>query len=777
MEEILEKEREGFTRIRILVEGIVQGVGFRPFVYGLAQHHRLSGWVSNNFRGVVIEVEGDPAGMEGFLSDLQAEAPPLARITGLRFWALPLQGDRGFVIRESQGNNSRRLAVPADTTVCKNCLRELFDPADRRYRYPFINCTHCGPRFTIVRDIPYDRLMTTMASFQMCPTCEREYTDPTDRRFHAQPNACWDCGPSLRLLDQGGKPMSGEDPLESALELLRDGGIMAVKGLGGFHLAADASNQLAIRRLRERKRREEKPFAVMACDLRAVRRFCRMEEEEAELLESASRPIVLLARRRPDLLAPAVAPDNHRYGVMLPYTPLHHLLIQGPFPALVMTSGNPGNKPLAKDDREALRDLQGIAEGFLTHDRDIFIRADDSVARVVRGRTQLLRRARGYVPRVIPLRPSYRVKREPVILALGGELKSTICLVKGDQAYLSQHIGDLENAETYEVFRETVLHFQRILKVEPELLAHDLHPDYLSTQYAMEQEGIDRVGVQHHHAHMASCLAEHGWEGKAIGVVFDGTGYGLDGSLWGGEFLVGDGFSFVRRAHFACLPLPGGAAAILHPYRMAVSYLYQAFGEDIRDLTLSLLDRIPLAELEVLLKVIRQGINAPSTSGCGRLFDAVAALVGLRDRISFEGQAAMELEMALEEGPDEAYDYQVLEGRDAWVLDWRPLIREVVEDLGRGREVGLISLKFHNALVGAVVDLCDRLREEGKGVVALTGGVFQNAYLQERMTERLEQEGFRVFTHLEVPPNDGGLSLGQAVVARSRSRGDHGPCV
>lgn len=786
-------------RIQIQVEGTVQGVGFRPFVYRLAHRHHLGGWVLNHPAGVEIEVEGKAQEIAQFLAELRQEPPPLARITDLTWREVVPRGEAQFAIQQSGGGCLSTMAVPADMAVCEDCRRELFDPANRRYRYPFINCTNCGPRFTIMRDIPYDRSQTTMASFRMCPACEKEYLNPLDRRFHAQPNACWDCGPRLQLLERNGAPLSAEDPIELAIALLQAGRIVAIKGLGGFHLAVDACQEPAVCRLRERKQREEKPLAVMAYALEGVGRFCQWGEKEVELLTSGPRPIVLLPKRSPDPLAPSVAPGQKVHGVMLPYAPLHYLLLRAdpktssqgaaaahppeeagasgwgdrggsndrPFLALVMTSGNLSHLPLAKDDAEAMTRLGGIADYFLVHNREIFVRADDSVTRVVRGKRQLLRRARGYVPEPIQLPGT-----GPTVLAVGGELKNTLCLIQGKRAYLSQHIGDLENGETYQVFLETIRHFQEILEAEPEILAYDLHPDYLSTQYALERAGPEKIGVQHHHAHLASCLAEHGWrEGKVIGVVFDGTGYGLDGHLWGGEFLVGDDLDFRRAAHFAYLPLPGGAAAIRRPARMAISYLDQAFGKELPWLRLPLLERISTAELEVLLRMIQRGLSSPLTAGCGRLFDAVAALVGLRGEVSFEGQAAMELEMALEGEGDEAYDHSIAEelegGERVRVVGWQPLIREVVEDLLRGTALGQISLKFHNAIVRSILQVCRRLREEeGLETVVLTGGVFQNAYLLAKTAEKLEAKDFKVLIPREVPPNDGGISLGQAVIAR-----------
>ncbi|HXV20539.1 MAG TPA: carbamoyltransferase HypF, partial [Desulfuromonadales bacterium] len=635
-------------RKRISIEGIVQGVGFRPFVYQAARKWGVAGWVRNDSRGVTVEAEGPLHRLAGFLWALREDIPPLASISRFEMADLPASGAAGFVIRESEGGAAKRAQIAPDTCVCPDCLDELFDPADRRYRYPFINCTNCGPRYSIVTAIPYDRRHTTMVDFPLCAACRAEYDDPAARRFHAQPNACPECGPQLRLLDGQGRPLAAEDPVAAAIGLLRQGQIVAVKGLGGYHLAVDAANDAAVRELRRRKSRDEKPFALMSYSAADILRYADADEGELRLLGGVERPIVLLRQKAGHPLSPAVAPRNRYFGVMLPYTPLHYLLLKDSFPALVMTSGNRSDEPIVYEDGEAAARLAGIADAFLVHDRRIETRTDDSIARVMAGKALLLRRSRGYVPRGI-----FLPRPQPSVLALGAELKNAVCLTRDDRAFLSQHIGDLQNAAACASFERTIGHLQRILELKPQIVAHDLHPDYHSTRYAEGIAGVRRVAVQHHHAHLASCLAEHGVAGEAIGVIFDGIGYGADGRIWGGEFLVGDYRGYRRVGHFAYLPMPGGDAATREPFRMALSCLHHTYGNDLPPLPV--VAAIPEPERRLLLQMIEKGVNSPLTSSCGRLFDAVAALCGLRDRISYEGQAALELEMAIEGEAEAGY--------------------------------------------------------------------------------------------------------------------------
>jgi hydrogenase maturation protein HypF len=745
-------------RQQVQIEGIVQGVGFRPFVYRIAQRWAISGWVRNDGRGVTVEAEGPLPRLAGFLWSLRSEIPPLASISRFELRELPVTGDEGFAILASDSGAERSAQIAPDSTVCSSCLQELFDSADRRHRYPFINCIDCGPRYSIVTGIPYDRALTTMAGFAMCPACRAEYDDPASRRFHAQPNACPDCGPRLRLTDDTGTDLPG-DPLERSLELLHAGQIVAVKGLGGYHLAVDAGNAAAVLELRRRKARDEKPFALMSAESADVLTYAEADAAELQLLGGSERPIVLLRQKARHALAAGVAPGNRFFGVMLAYTPLHHLLLRDHFTALVMTSGNRSDEPIAFTEDDARSRLGGIADVFLSHNRPIQTRLDDSIARFMAGRAVLLRRSRGYVPRGIVLPRS-----QPPVLAVGAELKNTVCLTRGDRAYLSQHLGDLQYPGVLESFTATIHQLERLLDLRPEIVAHDLHPDYGSTRYAEEQTELPRVAVQHHHAHLASCLAENGVEEPAIGVIFDGLGYGADGRFWGGEFLVGNAAGYRRAGHFAYLPLPGGDAATREPLRMALSLLHHAYGRDLPDLPL--VRGLAPKVLELTLQMIEKGLNSPLASSCGRLFDAVAALAGIRERITFEGQAALELEMAALPGEHGGYPYDLNEIGGMLVFDPAVLARALVADLQRGVPAGQVSARFHTTLAWMAAEVCARLRNQtGIARVALSGGVFQNRLLTETLVPLLLRAEFTVHTHCRVPPNDGGLALGQAVIA------------
>lgn len=755
-----------FVRRRLVISGIVQGVGFRPYVYRLAAERGLCGNISNTAAGVVIEVEGTSAAVEDFVAVLPVQAPPLARITATAIHAMPSRGEKRFRILESQSGDERRVLISPDVAICPDCLRELFDPADRRYLYPFINCTNCGPRFTIVRDIPYDRALTSMSVFPMCPACQAEYDDPTDRRFHAQPNACRECGPHVELLDRDGNRIEANDPITGAVAQLHQGAVVAVKGLGGFHLAVDATNASAVESLRERKRRVEKPFAVMARDVATVEALCEVDDDARALLERPERPIVLLPKNPSSPVAEAVAPFNKYLGVFLPYTPLHHLLLSGGrFSALVMTSGNLSEEPIAIGNDEAASRLHGLADYFLVHNREILLRSDDSVVRIVAGRTRQLRRSRGYVPC-----PVFLHKDVQPILAVGGELKNTICLTRGSHAFLSQHIGDLENLESYRFFEEAVSHLQKILEIEPQIIAHDLHPNYFSTQWALQKTGVRLVGVQHHHAHVAACMAEDHLDGQVIGIALDGTGYGTDGKIWGAEVLVADYCDFERAAHLSYVPMPGGEAAIREPWRMALAYLWQHFGDALWDLHIPFVEQLDWRRAEIILRMIAGGVNAPRTSSCGRLFDAVAALSGIRRQVNYEAQAAIELEMAIKDSDDEtAYPFQLVAEESGWRIATRPLFEALVLDLQEETPARSISRRFHNGLVEIFTRLSVLLRDRTSlNRVCLSGGTFQNVYLLEHLTRRLEENGFQVFTHAEVPAGDGGLSLGQAMIAAHR---------
>jgi hydrogenase maturation protein HypF len=776
------------VRRQIEVSGIVQGVGFRPYVYRLATGRHLRGTIRNTSAGVTIEIQGPAETVQDFVEHLPAEAPPLARITGFTVNEVPcvamrIGGDeeedgQDFRIVHSHEGEEVRTLISPDVAICPDCLREMFDSSDRRYRYPFINCTNCGPRFTIIRDIPYDRPSTSMAMFPMCPACLAEYENPLDRRFHAQPNACWACGPRVELWDKTGKRIECRDPIAEAVSGLHAGLVVAVKGLGGFHLAVDATNPAAVALLRRRKRRVEKPFAVMVPDFEAAQEICKLDEAARTVLQSIQRPIVLLEKKTPSMIPDEVAPFNRYLGIFLPYTPLHHLLFaEGGFTALVMTSGNQSEEPIAIDNREAINRLKGLADYFLVHNRDILLRCDDSVVRVAGGVTRQLRRSRGFVPVPVFLKDDPTRNDEPSVLAVGGELKNTICLTKGKHAFLSQHVGDLENAESYSFFHEAIEHLKRILEIRPEIIAYDLHPDYFSTRWALQQSGVKSVGVQHHHAHIASCMAENHLEGRVIGFALDGTGYGTDGNIWGGEVLIAGYEDFERAAHLEYVPLPGGAAAIREPWRMAVSYLAHHFGREFLGMEFMKLDapfvrQLHRPKVELLLRMVEQGVNSPLTSSCGRLFDAVAALAGIRQQVNYEAQAAIELEMAVgssEEGS--GYQLKLVPEDDHWIISTRPLFEALLDDLGRSLSVGTISRRFHNGLVEGFVELAELVREQtALHRVCLSGGTFLNAYLSERLEARLSEVGFEVFTQKEVPSGDGGLSLGQALVAAARMR-------
>ena len=738
-------------RKQIRLRGIVQGIGFRPFVYQLARRYQLNGHVRNTAEGVLMEVEGAPRTIDRFLWEVAHGHPPFARIEEAVVADLAPTGETGFTLRRSLDEKAQFALVSPDLATCEDCRREFTDPRNRRFGYAFTNCTNCGPRYSIIRNIPYDRPETTMASFQMCPDCQAEYEDPGDRRFHAQPNACPACGPSLTL------------DLDEVRRRLSEGQILAIRGLGGFQLACDAGNDAAVRELRRRKRRSDKPLAVMAPDLATIGQFCVVTDADRDALLSPQRPIVIVQRRLEARISDAVSPDNPTLGVVLPYTPLHHLLFtNAPYRLLVMTSGNLSEEPIVTRNQEAQERLASVADAFVLHNRDIYMRVDDSVVRAFEGRTRVLRRARGYAPLPIDLGAE-----GAEVLACGGELKNTFCLTKGRYALLSQHIGDLENYETLEFFQETLEQMKKLFRVKPRVVAHDLHPAYLSTRFARELEGIEMVGVQHHHAHIAACMAENQLREKVIGVAFDGTGYGTDGQIWGGEFLIADRAGFERRAHFRYVPLPGGDQAVHQPWRMALSCLMDAFHADYTGADLPLWKNIPESRLEIVRTMVRRRVNTVQTSSCGRLFDAVAALTGLCQEVNFEGQAAIRLEAAAQASIEERYPFAI-ENAAPWQIDMRPAIREIVSAAGRREDPGAISSRFHNTIAEIILEVCRRLRaSEHLNRVCLSGGTFQNVYLLGRAVTALRRTGFEVFLHAAVPPNDGGLSLGQAVVAQT----------
>ncbi len=758
------------SRRRLHVRGIVQGVGFRPFVYHLAQSLGLSGFVLNSSSGVTIEIEGAFSALDCFHQRLRAEAPPLARIDECIVTDIePLGVQDSFVIQESAAQEHEFALVSPDVATCAECLDDFTDPDNRRFGYPFTNCTNCGPRYTIIRDVPYDRPTTTMAPFQMCGECAAEYHDPANRRFHAQPNACADCGPSLKLVDSDSPSGVPEfDNAESALAvirrvrgLLRKGRIVAIRGLGGFHLACDALNESAVNLLRTRKKRSDKPFALMMRDVESVEHSCLVSDVDRKALTSQKRPIVILPRKAGCSLPSAIAPGNNTVGVMLPYTPLHYLLfgesMDSPpeFAALVMTSGNISEEPIVTSNEEALTCLRSVADTFLLHNRVIHMRADDSVVRTFEGKERVLRRSRGYVPETIDLH-----EQVTELIACGAELKNTLCLIKGHHAIVSQHIGDLENYETLQFFEETLANLKKLFRVEPHAIAHDLHPGYISTRYALGLDRLPKIGVQHHHAHIASCMAENGLRGKVIGVAFDGTGYGTDGKIWGGEFIVADFAGFERRAHFRYVPLPGGDAAIRQPWRSAMAYLHDC-GECRREIFNGVTER----EVAIVRQMIERRVNTVETSSCGRLFDAVASLCGTRQEINFEGQAAIELEMVADPAVEGEYQFDIA-GSDALEIDFRTMITAIAHETARGATASTISAKFHNTLAQVIVEVCGRLRQaDGLNRVCLSGGTFQNMTLLGKAVNSLRAGGFDVYLHSKVPPNDGGISLGQAVIA------------
>jgi hydrogenase maturation protein HypF len=796
-------------RRRHTIQGIVQGVGFRPFVYRLAHELDLTGWVRNTPPGVEIEIQGSPELLGVFEESVRNRLPPLALITSHTCSDIPVCDDDSFTILKS-GAGAADIQIAPDAALCPDCLKELFDPADRRFRYPFITCTNCGPRYSIITGIPYDRPNTTMAGFPLCPDCLHEYHDPLDRRFHAQPIACHACGPQVKLVEsplpasprwgedffslpRRGGVGKGEEAILQAIQLLQSGAILAIKGIGGFHLAVDACNDVAVRRLRERKKRDEKPFALMAANLEAARELAEMTGMEERLLCSPEAPIIIARKRSGTPLSDLIAPSNGWLGLMLPYAPLHHLLFAGSgirdqgsektadfspfavhpspftlhpsFKALVMTSGNVSDEPVAFEDDEALQRLGGIADFFLLHDRPIHIRSDDSVLRVFQGKPLFYRRTRGYAPRAVTL--PFAVQP---LLAAGAELKSAVCLASGNRAVLSQHIGDLKNSSTFDAYGHTVTHLSAILEIKPETAVCDLHPDYFSSCFAAES-GLPLIRVQHHHAHLASSMAENGLDGDVIGVIFDGTGYGPDGTVWGGEFLVG-GYDTCRRAgHFRTVPLPGGDAAVREPWRMAMAWLYQSLGEAAFTTDHPVARFLPEGERPLFAQMLRRGINSPLTSSCGRLFDAVAALLNLRQIVSYDGQGAIELEALAEDGDNGGeYTYNIVFHDDAPLqLDFSPMFPEILSDIAAGIRSADIALCFHRTVASAAKEVCLHIADStGLDRVVLSGGVFQNRLLSEMIYTALTGKGLNVFTHRLVPPNDGGIALGQAAIAGRR---------
>jgi hydrogenase maturation protein HypF len=793
------------ARLKLTVRGAVQGVGFRPFVFRLATGLGLAGWVNNSPQGVFIEAEGPGAELEKFLLRLEIEKPPRSFIQSLEASWLDPAGYKAFEIRPSETGGDKTALVLPDIATCPDCLREIFDPKNRRHRYPFTNCTNCGPRFSIIESLPYDRANTSMKGFTMCPQCRAEYDDPGNRRFQAQPNACPVCGPWLelwkgsRVCENAESPRSherGYGALLAAAKAIREGKIVAVKGLGGFHLMTDARNDKAVRLLRERKHREEKPLALMFPSLESVKAECEVSPLEERLLRSPEAPIVLLGKiaNRQSPIANLVAPGNPNLGAMLPYTPLHHLLLAELGFPVVATSGNLSDEPICTDEHEALERLRNIADVFLVHNRPIIRHVDDSIVRVMLDRELVLRRARGYAPLPITLNPQPRKGAWPSrgftpstlnsqpILAVGAHLKNAVALSVGNQVFISQHIGDLETEQAHSAFRHVIADFEKLYEAKPQIIAADLHPDYLSTKFANELEGRagsplpaadgaqrtarpTKIGVQHHIAHILSCMAENEIAPPVLGVSWDGTGYGLDGTVWGGEFFLVTNESVERIAHLRPFRLPGGDKAVKEPRRTALGLLHEISGDAIfEQKNVAPVAAFSAPELATLKTMLAKKLNAPATTSMGRLFDAVASLINLRQQIRFEGQAAMELEFALDGiETDDHYNLSLVTRHPSLVLDWSPMIEAILVDVQQGVNVGIISVKFHNALVEGIVGVA---KHAGQNRVVLSGGCFQNRYLTERAVRRLQAEGFRPYWHQRVPPNDGGIALGQVVAAQ-----------
>ena len=771
------------VRLKIVIHGAVQGAGFRPFVYRLATEMKLQGWISNSAQGVFIEVEGTKEVLDRFLLRLQKEIPPRAFIQSLEFSFLDPIGFEKFEIRESDATGAKTSIILPDIATCPDCLKDIFSPWNGRYLYPFTNCTNCGPRFSIIESLPYDRLNTSMKKFEMCPECRTEYENPIDRRFHAQPNACPTCGPQLQVWDTGGKKLAERhDALLQAVKAIEAGKIVAVKGIGGFHLMADARNNEAVRRLRERKHREEKPFALMFPSLEDVKKECEVDKLEERLLLSPESPIVLLSRiighshfHLPSSISTSVAPNNPYLGCMLPYSPLHHILMGQLGFAVVATSGNLSDEPICTDEHEALDRLHEIADVYLVHNRPIVRHIDDSIVRVMMGRELVIRRARGYAPLPITIRTQHAVS----LLAVGAHLKNTIALTSDSNVFVSQHIGDLETKESLDAFHSVVADFQTMYNCKPEYIVCDLHPDYLSSKFA-RSTGIPLLEVQHHNAHVASCMAENQLEGEVLGVSWDGTGYGLDGTIWGGEFLLTTKTSFERVATFRPFRLPGGEKAIKEPRRTALGMLYELFGDEVfRRQDLPQLNAFTSTELELLNQVLLKRVNTPITTSVGRIFDAVASLIGLQQRVNYEGQAAMELEfLTAQSKTKESYAFTMDDGRmliekpvaqlenenqkSLTIIDWSPFINGILEDVRHNTISPIIAAKFHNTLVEIIIAVAKKI---GQPRVVLSGGCFQNRYLTERAVKRLQEEEFRPSWHQRVPPNDGGIALGQLYAA------------
>lgn len=751
-------------RFRIEIKGKVQGVGFRPKIYRYAKARNLKGFVFNSSKGVLIEVEGEEEEIEEFLKNIKNSPPPLSEIKNISVWEIEIKNDREFRILKSKREGKIEIDIPPDIATCDECLNELFDEKNRRYLFPFINCVNCGPRFTIIKKLPYDRENTTMDKFIMCQDCKEEYENPESRRFHTQPNCCFKCGPKVFLLNREGRKIEESvDAIKETAKLIEKGEIVAVKGIGGFHLASVCDDERIVEKLRKRKKREHKPFALMARDIETIEKYCYMSEEEKKIIKSFKAPILLLEKKG-NVLAENIAPDNRYLGFMLPYSPLHHLLFKfGNFDVLIMTSGNISENPIIYENEKALKELKDIADYFLIHERDIEIGCDDSVVKYSKflKREIIIRKARGYIPS--PLILPFNLKNK--ILGIGADLKNTFSFGFENKIYTSQHIGDLENYENMEFLERALNHFKNIFNFESQIICYDLHPDYFSSKYAQSLNG-KKIGIQHHHAHISSCMIDNLLENrKIIGVAFDGTGYGTDGKIWGGEFLICDYENFERIAHLEYIPLIGGEMAIKEVWRMGAVYLFHTFGEDFLDIDIEFTSKIDRKKWKMFENMVKKKINVHYTSSMGRLFDAVSSICGIRNVISYEGQAAIELEMKIDENFDGFYKFEIYKSKKPYVVSVKKMIRGIVEDIKNGKDIGKISAKFHNTISKIIVEVCKIIRDEkGLNEVALSGGVFQNIHLLEKTCRDLQKEGFIYYTHKSIPPNDGGISVGQVII-------------
>jgi len=750
-------------RRKIEIKGIVQGVGFRPTVYRFAKKYSLKGSVFNDSKGVTLDIEGPKQNIADFLKELKKNPPPLANIEKITSKKLKVKNFIGFEIIQSEKGEEKVTLVSPDMATCEDCKHEMLNKNDRRYLYPFINCTNCGPRFTITKELPYDRKNTTMKEFKMCEKCKSEYEDPNNRRFHAQPNACDDCGPHLELFDRKGKKIKG-NPIDNAVRFLKEGKIVAVKGLGGFHLACDVKNREAVATLRERKKRPFKPFALMGKDVSVIGKFARLSDEEKKLLISPRAPIVLLKKKKKSAIPEGIAPNNKFFGFMLPYTPLHILLFQA-LEVLVMTSGNKRDESIAFDNKDAIKKLGHIADYFLIHDRDIWMQADDSIARVSDGEPLLLRRSRGYAPE--PLRSPAANRKK--IIGFGAHKHNTFSISRGDEIFVSHYIGETDNLETIKAFERGIEHFIKFFDIPPDAAVVDLHPEYEATKFGKNwarENNKPLIEVQHHHAHIASCLVDNRLDEKVIGVAWDGTGYGADGKIWGGEFLIADLEKYERKAHLRYVPLPGGDAAVKEPWRMGAAYLYKTFGEDFLNLDVDFVKKMDRKKWVVIKNMIDRKVNSPEVSSVGRLFDAVSSIIGVRDFITYQGQAAIELEMIADEKEQKGYEFEIRKEKRIYIIDTLTVIESLINDLKNGVRKSDISSKFHVGLAGLIVTVSKLLREEtGINKVCLSGGVFQNMVLRNMATKKLKRVEFEVHNHRNIPPNDGGISAGQVAIA------------